>query len=72
MQCTDATVRALVTSYKKEIDARLDEINTPDTLDWYSLTIGWAIAKGLTPRDASEFMEYIRLWEGTSHDPYAV
>lgn len=29
-------------------------------LEWYDLTVGWALAKGLPPADAIDFAIYVR------------
>jgi hypothetical protein len=43
-----------ISEIANEID---DESNDQD---WYSLTLGWALAKGLTPIKAHEFAKHIR------------
>lgn len=37
----------------KEIDPNFDE-------DWFSLSMGWSIAKGMTPAQAHEFSIWLR------------
>jgi hypothetical protein len=51
---------ALVKQFEKECHDRGAEIDPGDELCWRSLTVGWAIAKGLSPDDAGEFACYIR------------
>jgi hypothetical protein len=46
--------------FKKEVHDMADEIDPDNSLDWYSLTIGWAIAKGMTPDEAENFACVIR------------
>ena len=50
----------LTTLFKKEITDNLDKIDPEQTHDWYSLTLGWALAKGLSPEKALDFATYIR------------
>lgn len=45
--------------FKNEIHDRASQIDEACTQDWFSLTLGWAIAKGLQPDDAHEFTNYI-------------
>jgi hypothetical protein len=47
-------------AFKAEINDRAEEIDSSNEQDWFSLTLGWAIGKGLTPEDAHEFARYIR------------
>ena len=46
--------------FKKEVDNRSGEIDPDNEYCWLSLTIGWAVAKGLSPEDAQRFGSYIR------------
>jgi hypothetical protein len=51
----------LVVKFKAEISDRSDEIDQEDSeLDWYSLTVGWALANGMTPDEAVGLGRYIR------------
>jgi hypothetical protein len=43
----------IVSSQAKEIDPEQNQ-------DWFSLTLGWALAKGLTPAEAHTFSAHIR------------
>ena len=59
-----------VPTFIKEVSKRAEVVDPEDELDWYSLSIGWAIAKGLNPSDAQEFanhMRYTLLYGLTSH-----
>jgi len=47
-------------AFKTEVYDRRVEIDSNNEQDWYSLTLGWAIAKGLNPANANEFALYIR------------
>jgi hypothetical protein len=49
-----------IPDFKKEVTKRTEEIDPNSELDWLSLTVGWAIAKGMTPFDAKEFAIYLR------------
>lgn len=46
--------------FKSEVRDLSVEIDPSSELDWFSLTVGWAIAKGMNPDDAREFAVYIR------------
>ena len=46
--------------FKTEVDDRAEAIDESQSLDWYSLTLGWAIGKGLEPDEAHDFACYIR------------
>ena len=56
----------LVTIYQVEVWKGEDYINEIDgggpsgTEDWYSLCLGWALGKGLNPKEAHEFASHIR------------
>ena len=55
--------KKLFIKYEKdiiEIDRDSAKIDPKNSLDWYSLIIGWALAKGLTPDDAHELSIYVR------------
>ena len=43
-----------------QINNRAEEIDPTSEQDWYSLTLGWAIGKGLTSDEAHDFARYIR------------
>jgi|WetSurMetagenome_2_1015567.scaffolds.fasta_scaffold897403_2 hypothetical protein len=44
----------------KPISDKSEEIDPENELDWYSLTIGYLLAKGADPDDAAELASYIR------------
>lgn len=46
--------------FKREVSDRAKAIDPNGEWDWHSITIGWAIAKGMTPNDAIEFAIFIR------------
>lgn len=50
----------LVLLFKSEIADRANLVDPSNEQDWFSLTLGWAIAKGLTPDEAHEFASFIR------------
>lgn len=50
----------LIELFKTECHDRADEIDPANEMDWYCLTLGWAIAKGLSPSDAHGFALHIR------------
>ena len=51
---------ALTNLFKTEVHDRARDIDEAGTQDWFSLILGWAIAKGLNPADAHTFAIYIR------------
>jgi hypothetical protein len=46
--------------FKTECHDRAAEIDPSGEQDWFSLTLGWAIAKGMTPGEAHGFSIWIR------------
>lgn len=53
----------LTALFKAECSDRYDLSDGVDSSagqDWYSLTLGWAIAKGLAPDEAHKFATHIR------------
>lgn len=50
----------LIDQFKIECHDRASEIDEANDQDWLSLTLGWAIAKGLSPSDAWDFALHIR------------
>lgn len=50
----------LIELFKTEVHDRASEIDEANDRDWFSMTLGWAIAKGLTPSDAWDFALHIR------------
>lgn len=50
----------LIEQFKTEVSDRASEIDDSDSEDWFSLTIGWAIGKGLSPEESHMFAIYIR------------
>ena len=54
----------LVPLFKTEVADRASEIDPSSEQDWFSITLGWAIAKGLSVEDAHEFATHLRY--GTS------
>lgn len=49
----------LIEEYDSEITSNATEIDGDDKEDWNSLTLGWALAKGLSIVDAQSFAFYI-------------
>ena len=52
--------KELENQFKTEVHDRAKEIDESGEQDWYSMTLGWAIAKGITPDDAHDFARHIR------------
>lgn len=46
--------------FEESVHNRNREIDPNDEEDWKSLTLGWALAKGLDPETARHFAIYIR------------
>lgn len=46
--------------FNEEVSDRSSEVDEASKLDWFSLTVGWAIAKEMDPDDASSFASHIR------------
>jgi hypothetical protein len=57
---SEITVFDLASTFKNEVNDRAMKIDPNQEYDWLSLTIGWALAKGLNPKPAREFATYIR------------
>lgn len=50
-------LEGLLDDYGTEILGRAEDIDPGNEEDWNSMTIGWAIAKGLTIDDAKAFAQ---------------
>jgi len=46
--------------FKEEVSEKSKEIDPCNEQDWFSLTLGWAIGRGLDIDAAKEFAIYIR------------
>jgi len=46
--------------FKVEVYDKGDEVDPGGEFCWRSLTVGWALAKGLSPESAYEFANHIR------------
>lgn len=46
--------------FKEEVNDKAKKVDPDNEQDWYSLTLGWAIAKGMSPNMAHDFATYIR------------
>lgn len=53
-------LKKLIREFKSEISNKSKEIDPNNLQDWYSITLGWAIAKGLSIKESHEFSNYIR------------
>lgn len=54
-------VALLLAQFKTEVSDVVDRADRAlNGLDWFALSAGWAIAKGLTPELAVELASYIR------------
>jgi len=54
------TAKNMEEKFKTEVCDRSKEVDPREEHDWFSLTLGWAIAKGLTLKDAYQFALHIR------------
>lgn len=52
--------QTMLEQFKKEVSDHATEVDPESEEDWHSLTIGWAIAKGLSPRNARTFAGHVR------------
>lgn len=52
---TKSEIEALVAVYKTEIIDRAKQVDPDSEEDWHSLTLGWAIGKGMTVKEAKRF-----------------
>ena len=57
---TPAELEKYIAMFKVEVDDLAKVIDPTNELDWYSLVIGWALAKGMGPENAERFSAYIR------------
>ena len=60
MNSLPAKYQALIPMFKAECHDRATEIDPYSEEVWSSLTLGWAIAKGVSPDDARDFAIHIR------------
>lgn len=52
--------KSLDSAFKTEVHDKAAYIDPNNDLDWYSLTVGFALAKGATPEEAIEIAVHIR------------
>jgi len=57
---TEENKTRLTNEFKIECSDRWEQIDPDSEEHWHSLTLGWAIAKGLSPDNARIFASYIR------------
>jgi hypothetical protein len=57
---TENLVRHLVQKFKLQVHDQAKEVDPTDEQDWFSITLGWALANGLTPKEAHVFATHIR------------
>lgn len=55
-----AALTPLQQEFKNQVCDRSAEIDPDEGQDWYSLSLGWALAKGLSPDDAHSFAIEVR------------
>lgn len=44
----------------RKVSDKSRRIDPGDELDWYSLVVGWALAKGLGPQQAQDYACHVR------------
>jgi len=58
----------LAEQFKVTVCFKSDVVDPQGEQDWYSLSLGWALAQGLDPDEAHEFAQYVRYdknhWQG--------
>lgn len=52
-------IHALVEQFRAEVTERAEEVDPGGDYDWHDLTLGWALAKGLTPDASVKFAQYV-------------
>lgn len=52
----------LIEDFKREVNDKAEEIDENSEYDWFVLTYGWALGKGLKPENAHSFSIYIRYY----------
>lgn len=52
--------KVLVEEFEEKVSNKGDEIDEEQEQDWYSLTLGWALAKGFDADGAHDFARIIR------------
>ena len=55
-----AALWRLLALFQSEVHDRADRVDPAGEQDWFSLTLGWAIAKGLSPESAHDFAIHVR------------
>lgn len=56
----DPLLPKLLKQFHDEISLKASEVDEASNQDWFSLSLGWAIAKGLSPEKAHEFSIFLR------------
>jgi len=46
--------------FSLQVSGNAEEIDPDDAYDWYAITLGWALAKDMTAKQAHEFARHIR------------
>jgi len=62
MQSHDVQIDRYQSVFREEVLSRLNRIDPHKSEDWYSLALGWAIAKGIPPEIAHEFSKQVRYY----------
>lgn len=62
MEKYEARIKEYKSKFREEVLTRLNRIDPARSEDWYSLALGWAIAKGIPPEIAHQFSKDIRYY----------
>ena len=62
MSISEESLIEFTKSFELEVSKNSLVIDPESELDWFSLTVGWAIAKGMTSDQAHIFSSFIRYY----------
>jgi hypothetical protein len=64
MNLSDLTKTAMrmvhLRNFKRQVTDRGNQIDRHSEQDWYSITLGWAIANNMNPEEAHDFARFVR------------
>lgn len=62
MKNHDERIKKFKSEFQEEVLTRISRVDPYKSEDWYSLALGWAIAKGIPPEIAHEFSKEVRYY----------
>lgn len=62
MQNHDLRIKKYKSEFREEVLDRMSRVDPYKSEDWYSIALGWAIAKGIPPEIAHEFSKEVRYY----------